>query len=371
MLGECLKITAFVQDRGACTGYRVGQPVNRIKTLGLAEVHVSGSGDRRIAEELDRSDVVFLSRAASDTSYKFVSELQRLGKKIVYDLDDNMFDISPMSPHYRELGVSPMEMSNPTGVAPLSMWTHGVDGFDVINNRIVRRDFINMVRKVDCVTVTTEPLANVYRRYNDNVYVIPNSVDFGVWHKPPDIEWNGTKVRLVYTGAANHLEDWMFVLPVLEDLQCRYPNLTIISVGMDWKFMQSKLDSSRVEAHGWVDFDAYPWMMKTLCADIAIAPIEMTTFNDCRSSIKWVEHSSMKTPVVATDFGPYKRDMEHGKTGMLVKTRDDWNKALSVLIENRNYRNELGENAYNHCKLNFNLDFMVDKWMNVFNAVLK
>jgi glycosyltransferase involved in cell wall biosynthesis len=107
--------------------------------------------------------------------------------------------------------------------------------------------------------------------------------------------------------------------------------------------------------------------MKSLCGDIGIAPISMVHFNDCRSSIKWVEYSALKVATVATDFGPYKRDMEHGKTGLLCKTQEDWNKALSFLIENETMRRQLGENAYNLCRYKFNLDFLVDEWMKVLN----
>ena len=365
-----MKIVALHQDRSACGTIRISQPANKIKSLGLAEVHVSGLGDREIDKAFDECDVVFMGRAASDTSLKFVMQLQKLGKKVVYDLDDNMFDISPMSPHYKQLGVMAMEMPDPNGGAPAPMWTHGVDDFDVSKNRIIRRDFINIIRQVDAVTVTTEPLAKVYRRFNDSVHVVPNSVDFCVWEKP-DVKWGRDEIRIVYTGAANHQEDWMFIQPVLADLQKRYPKLVVVTVGMDWRYLKNDLDLERVEVHGWEDISAYPWMMKSLCGDIGIAPIEMTPFNDCRSSIKWIEYAAMKTAVVATDYGPYRRDVENGKTGLLVKTKEEWNKALTRLIEDEAYRRQLGANAYSHCKLKHNLDFVVDEWMKVFAEAVK
>ena len=145
----------------------------------------------------------------------------------------------------------------------------------------------------------------------------------------------------------------------------------IVLVGMDWRQMENKLDLDRVVFQPWVDFEAYPWMMKSLCADIGIAPVSFTSFNDCRSSIKWVEHSALKIATVASDYGPYKRDMVNGKTGLLCKTHADWNKALTMLIEKEDYRRKLADNAYRHCKFNFNLDFIVDKWMNVLEEVNK
>ena len=361
-----MKIAAFCQERSACTTIRIKHPAEKIAALKLADVHMIGRADPDMDKAINESDAVFLGRAGGDSMVAMIEELKRRGKKVIYDLDDNMFNISPISPHYRDFGIMPVEYDKDDG-GKGDIWKHGSGGFDVYRNRQSRRAFIEIIRSVDCVTVTTEPLAKVYRRMNDNVRIVPNSLDFSVWSKPP-IRSEVDEVRLLYTGAANHQEDWLFVSPVLAELQKEHPRLKIVLVGADWKNIQHGIDYSRVECHGWTDIEAYPYKLQTLCCDIGIAPLSKIDFNECRSSIKWMEYSALKMATVATNFGPYKRDCTDGENALLVEERPAWKEALSRVIVDSSYRKQLSESAYRHCKRHYDLDYVVDLWFSSFTS---
>lgn len=362
-----MKIAAMCQERSACTTIRVKHPAEKIAKLKLADVHIIGRADPDMDKVIKESDVVFLGRAGGNDLVAMIQTLRAHGKKVVYDLDDNMFGISPLSPHYKDFGIMPVEFDTDDGGKGY-LWQDGKSGFDVMRNRQMRKSFIEIIRAVNCVTVTTEPLAEIYRRMNDNVHIIPNSIDFGVWEKPP-IHKDGDEIRLLYTGAANHQEDWLFISPVLADLQKTYPKLKIVLLGMDWSNIQNGIDYSRVEVHGWCDIEAYPYKLQTLCCDIGIAPISKIDFNECRSSIKWLEYSALKMATVATNYGPYKRDITDGVNGLLVEEKAEWKSALSKLIDDSAYRKQLSDEAYRHCKRNYDLDYAVDIWMSAFTSV--
>lgn len=363
-----MRIAAFTQDRGACTGVRLKQPMTKISRLGLAETYSIGLMDPNTDTEVQKADAVVFGRAASPNVIQMIRTMHSWGKKIVLDLDDNIFEISPISPHYRQLGIMPVNMDSIDG-RTVPMWVNGQEGFDAGHNRRLRKNFIDVIREVDCVTVTTPPLAEVYRRYNDCVRVVPNAIDFSIWEKPP-IRYEGGGTRLLYTGAANHQEDWMFVMPVLVQLQRKYPDLTIVLCGADWKFLKTDLDYSRIECHEWVDFEAYPFLLKSLCCDIGIAPISKTHFNDCRSSLKWNEYSALKMATVASKWGPYARDVEDGRTGLLVYgEQDEWLKALCSVIEDKELRVRLANNAYRKNRKDFNLDYIAEDWVRLFQEL--
>ena len=360
-----LKIAGIATDPGACTNIRIKQPLRRISELKLAEVDLIEGVDDQIQEKCQKADVVVLGRAFSQGVVNIIKAIHGWGGKVVFDLDDNFFDISPYSPHYKQLGIMPINLDHPDGRS-VNMWQDGENGFSVKNNRIVRKDFIDVIRLVDCITVTTEPLRKEYSRYNDNVRIVPNAINFDLWEKP-QIAWTGGGVRLLYTGAANHQEDFFFIKDVLKQLQDKYPLLTIVFIGTDWKVLQSELDYNRVEVHPWVDIETYPYLVRSLCCDIGIAPISKTKFNDCRSALKWKEYSAVKTATVATNHGPYARAIKHCKTGMLADSKSSWMGAISTLIENPELRNEIIGNAYREVKAKYNLDFIVDTWVDVFN----
>ncbi len=361
-----MKIAAFAHERSACTTIRIKHPVEKIAKLKLADVHVIGKGDPETDKVVRESDVVFLGRAGGQHIVAMMETLKGIGKKAVYDLDDNLFNISPLSPHYKDFGIMPVEFDTDAGKRYL--WQQGVMGFDVHHNRKMRKFFIDIIRAAACITVTTEPLAKIYRRMNDNVRVIPNALEFSSWEKPP-IVWERDEVRLLYTGAANHQEDWLFVCPVLEELQREYPKLKIVLMGHDWKNIPNGLDYKRVETHGWEDIEAYKYKLQTLCCDIGIAPISKIEFNDCRSSIKWLEYSALKMATVATNYGPYKRDCKDGVNALLVEEKPEWKSALVKLIEDVPYRKALAAQALKDCKRDYDLDYVVDSWMSAFISV--
>ena len=363
-----MKIAGFVQDSSACTDIRIRQPLKKIRRLGLAEVDLIECGEAEIPERVAKADVVVLGRAFSDGVVGIINKIHSWGGKVVFDLDDNYFDISPYSPHYKQLGIMPINLDHDDG-SSIPMWQDGVKGFNVLNNRKIRMDFINTIRAVDVVTVTTPPLQREYLRFNDNVKIVPNAIDFSMWDRFP-VRWDKDEVRLLYTGAANHKEDFFYLKDVLRMLQDRHPRLKLVFVGTDWKQVKNDLDYSRVEVHvpggsPWLHIEAYPHFLKSLCCDIGIAPIAKTKFNDCRSALKWKEYSALKMATVATDYGPYARAIEHGVTGLLVEGKDDWLKQLSSLIEDDVQRRAMAHNAYRAVKQKYNLDYIVDHWLEV------
>lgn len=362
-----MKISAFVHERSACTHIRIKQVMERIARFKLADTYVIGRADPETDNAIKSSDVVFLGRAGGNDMATMMKALKQYGKSVVYDLDDSVLSISPFSPHYKDFGIMPVEYDT-IGGGKGTLWKDGEMGFDVAKNRIMRKSFIEIIREAACITVTTPPLQQLYRRFNDNVRIVPNAIDFGIWQRPP-VKWETDEVRLLYTGAANHQEDWLFVSPILTELQKEHPKLKIVLVGMDWRNIQTGMDYSRVEYYPWVDIEAYPYLLRGLCCDIGIAPISAIEFNECRSSIKWAEYSSLKIASVMSNYGPYKRDCTDGVNALLVDEKADWKAALSKLIEDGGYRRQLAEQAYRHCKDNYDLDYMVDVWMSAFTSV--
>ena len=363
-----MKIAAFVQERGACTSYRIGQPAKKIGTLDLADVYCIGPGDHKTQEAVQTSDAVWIGRQMGEKSLRTVRDFKDLGKKIVFDMDDSFLHLSPFSPHYRQFGLMPVVFDDLAGIK-FNGWTDGVDGFDVKHNREMRRYFLKILREVDCVTVTTPPLQQLYSRFNDNVHIVPNAIDFDVWR------WNGVrhasgKVRVVYPAGSNHQEDWLFIRSVLSKAQKSVPDWTLVLIGVDWPGQWGDLDRSRIETVPWTDIEAYPLAMALACGDIGIAPISEIEFNDCRSSIKWAEYAAYGTACIATDYGPYRRDCINGSDALLVRTQDQWHDALCELIQNETLRRRIAANAKTRVKTEFNLDFMADRWVEVFKSVV-
>lgn len=78
--------------------------------------------------------------------------------------------------------------------------------------------------------------------------------------------------------------------------------------------------------------------------DINVVPLEQSVFTDCKSEIKWLEAGMLGVPSVLTPTDAYKRCIEDGVTGVLVRD-DDYVTPISRLCASRAERSGIGEAA--------------------------
>jgi glycosyltransferase involved in cell wall biosynthesis len=79
----------------------------------------------------------------------------------------------------------------------------------------------------------------------------------------------------------------------------------------DWHFMgamPAELHEykDKLTYHEWKDTWHYPQYVKSINADIGIAPLEFNLFNECKSNIKALEFTACGMPGVYTNIEPYK-----------------------------------------------------------------
>lgn len=262
-------------------------------------------------------------------------------KKVIIDIDDNFLDIPTSNKIY-----------------------------DKFKNGTKDRAFLTAILSLaDAITVSTEPLkerlkAHLKKVYgiDKQVYVIPNMNDVNDWQvkiadKPTD------KVVIGYSGSNSHADDMAIVLPVIEKLMTKYPNLYFEMIGTYSKEDAVKAfqnwDKKLLDRVGMVGatatFKEFPQWLADREWHIGIAPLVDTPFTRAKSHIKWMEYSMVKLPTIASRVYPYYMDVgrrqtiEDGETGLLCKP-DEWEKKLAYLIEHPEERERIGNNAYEFVK---------------------
>jgi O-antigen biosynthesis protein len=80
-------------------------------------------------------------------------------------------------------------------------------------------------------------------------------------------------------------------------------------------------------------------------ADIHIAPLERSQFNDAKSVIKYMEASMIAVPSICSPSGPISEVIVDGTNGFLADGPDQWRAALSALIGNQKRRERMGQAA--------------------------
>jgi hypothetical protein len=80
--------------------------------------------------------------------------------------------------------------------------------------------------------------------------------------------------------------------------------------------------------------------------DVNLAPlVPGSIFNEAKSAIKWLEAALVETPTVATPTAPFVEAIDAGRTGMLATSVEEWEQALSVLLDDDIERRRIGSQA--------------------------
>lgn len=267
----------------------------------------------------------------------------KLGKKVVIDLDDNFLAVSPNHHLYDKLKPTKKD-----------------------------RAFVSTILSfADVITVSTEPLKQKIDEHLRKVYklekkivVVPNMNDMRDWEFEP-VEKNKDKIVIGYTGSNSHYDDLAMFLPQLAKIMDKYPNVYFESIGAIGKdtinlfdcFSESAKLRSDLLPSTWI-FKEYPEHLSKQKWDIGVAPLVDDDFTRCKSHIKWLEYSMYKIPTVASRVYPYFvpnfgiDTIEHEKTGLLLKD-SEWFDALEDLILNKEKRERLGQNAHDFVKKNW------------------
>lgn len=250
--------------------------------------------------------------------------------------------------------------------------------------------FSAFISLASALFVSTEPLKRLYKErlknvhnWKNEIYVLPNFNDINEF---PTIEKEKNKhISIGYAGSTTHNSDLESILPAIHNVMKKNKDVTFDILGaLNTKSaydMFSKWDDDVVNrvsiSAGTEAWDKYPELFMKQKFDIGIAPLIDDQFNRGKSHIKWMEYSMLKIPTIASNTYPYIRAIDgtkiiqHKKTGFIAKSLKDWEKYLQLLIDNAELRNEIGNNAFEFIKNNWQGKNHINKYITAINNIVK
>lgn len=220
--------------------------------------------------------------------------------------------------------------------------------FDIERNLHNMKITHEIIRTSHGATLPSRALASYFKEVigQPNVYIFPNTV------VPEDYEHfrvmrKDDKVRILWQGGESHYIDWFPLRAALQRIVEKYRDkVTFVIWGSLFKWIHGVIPEDMIEHHPWRAYDSYKLKRGLLNIDINLCPLVDNPFNRCKSPIKWYEGSIWDEPeaTLAQKTEPY-HEIQHGKTGLLFKTSDEFVEMLSSLIDNPELRTRLGEGA--------------------------
>ena len=316
---------------GDAQRYRCSNKLEEFEYLGLtADSIVSEQADWN--RDLWRYETFLLHRVQNSPSVeRFIKHARQLGKRVIYDTDDLVFDerpdrLPPFTRHYSPKALRwhrdfayrngrALELSDAAIVSTERLRDSILDLFPekpvYLHRNAASRRFVELV---DTIRAT---------------YVKPKS----------DV------VRIAYvSGSKTHQDDFAECVRPLRRLLQAYPHVRLMAVGHIDIPAEVKDLAAQVEA-----VPPVPWYQVPLCygmVDINLAPLELNNlFTESKSELKYFEPALMEIPTAASDIAPFRVGITQGETGFLCANEDQWYDALERLVLDADLRARIGRAA--------------------------
>lgn len=203
------------------------------------------------------------------------------------------------------------------------------------------------------VTVTTEPLAEIMRKFNPEVRVIPNYIPGALlsWNRPRPRVWQRKKGREIsrvvigWRGGASHSLDVQIIAQPVRNVLAGNPRAELHMVGDDFR-PSIEAPANRMRHTRWIQVSAsLNYYRSLLDFDIGLAPLAGLRFDQSKSNLAALEMAALGIPVLASDCEPYRNFVQDGKTGYLIRKPSEWGRRLQELINDDAARAEMGAAA--------------------------
>lgn len=213
--------------------------------------------------------------------------------------------------------------------------------------------------KSDYVTTTTPIFANVIKKFNKNVYVLPNAVDKEFMPQFKQTKNKSDKIRFGLVCGSTHMKDIELMQGISTLPQEIRDKMQLVLCGVDYNGKITLWDKNtgaptvkpiKPEQSVWMRYQEYltnnyttispehkKWLLE--CnkeddpfedesyrsfmtkninkyakhyenVDVLLAPLKEHDFNKMKSQLKAIEAAFTDTAIIASDFGPYQIDLK-------------------------------------------------------------
>lgn len=329
----------MLKDRTGSGYWRMVFPAQYMDELGIY-IDITAVGVP--FNDLLEYHTIYVQRIHDWESFYMLERAKKAGKRIVYDLDDDIFNI---------------DKDNPA-------------------SRVIRRDeqmaAVACMRLADAITTTTSTLATVIRGATEGLeaIIIPNAIH-------PEDGWIPTPLtgsqdgfqRIFWQGGESHGEDWAECIDAVDAVLSERANVRMVILGylspILYRYVQRPAWKGKVEFLEFRDPETYFKIMKFVRAEVGLAPLKDTPFNRSKSELKFLEYSAMGIPTVASDVKPYADIITHEENGFIATSSNEWYSSIITCLDDKKKRFPMIAAARNTIKDGYDIREMAKVWKSI------
>lgn len=264
-------------------------------------------------------DVAVVQRCCTQPQFEFLKTARALGMKIIYDLDDNVWDLPEYNPAHQ------MFMAYRSG------FNACISGVDLVT---VSTFHLRKEVKRHC-----RDLRNMFTGKQIPIVVAENRLDFRFLAPP----FKYDNLTIGWQGSSSHVGDLLIVEDAIKKLTAQYPETTFEFRGCD---PPPSLRMAKNVVHKmWMPVAEYWARMPRFGWHVALAPLTDHEFNSSKSCIKMQEAGYCGIPCLASWVKPYTDFCDHDPElqWLLCAGPSAWYSKLRDLINDPDRREYLGK----------------------------
>lgn len=318
---------AYFYERPDCSTFRY-RVYNMIQVLrsfgeGLGAAYFCYEDVDQLNRVVDNADVIVICRARYNQHLdQMVTRAKAQGKKVLFDVDDLVFDLSYAHLILRTLDV---DISGPHAA-----WDHWFGWIGRIGQTY---------RMCDGAITTNSYLGERLREFHDvPVAVVPNflnreqlAVSNLIFEEKLRRRFQRTsEIHIGYfSGSPTHNRDIAMISEDLAESISRHDNVRLRVTGyMEPKGGLRQL-ADRIEFHPMYDFVNLQRLMGLV--EINIVPLQDNVFTNCKSELKYFEAAAVGTITVASPTHTYSAAIRDGENGFLARSTQ-WTEQIERAI---------------------------------------
>ena len=289
---------------------------------------------------VDHLDVLVLVRVRYDNYVdRLVRQARIKGIPVLYDLDDNIFDVeaTPLLVSSLQQGLS--------RYGRIEKWV-GVVG------RI--RESLELVDGI--ITTTTFLQGQLTDTFDLPVWVVPNFLNHEQWDYSESLRVehlqpaDDAPIIGYFSGSASHNRDYQIAADGLRAVLEHYPQARLRIAGyLDVPGSLAEF-SSRIDRLPFMDFLG----LQRAIAEVTLnlSPIQHNVFAHSKSELKYFEAAAVGVPTVASPAPVFTDTITHGDNGYLADAAQ-WPEVLLGALAERSGRADVASRALEHVEQDY------------------
>lgn len=278
-------------------------------------------------DDLSWADIIIIGRLDNNAELWLAKKLKGKHKLILYVLDDDLLSIPRNS-----------------------------SSFEYYSNGIIRKPLKKIISLADGLISPSPLLLEKYAKGKPyNILIEEPATNFN----PPT--YPDKRIKIVFAGSIDRTKDVEETIgAALSSIKRKYKNkIDFYFFGAIPDFAKS-IDAKVIEYEH--DYAKYRERLKSLNLDIGLAPMPTSSFHACKHYNKYIEYSSLGIAGIYSNVPPYTRLTEMNAPAILIGNEsEDWEKAISQLIDNKNVLFEYKKACFEFAEKNFNVIEIADK----------